>query len=44
MSYFEKMMVIADADNDGENEIILATGKGDRTKPGRSFVIFIKNK
>ncbi len=26
-------MVIADAVNDGENEIILATGKGDRTKP-----------
>ena len=33
-----------DADNDGKNEIVLATGKGDRTKPGNSYVIILKKK
>jgi len=31
-----------DADNDGKNEIILATGKGDRTKKGRSYIVLLK--
>ncbi|HBE43579.1 MAG TPA: hypothetical protein DDW27_20755 [Bacteroidales bacterium] len=35
---------VGDADNDGKNEIVLATGKGDRTKPGRSFVIMVEKK
>lgn len=33
---------IGDADNDGKNEIVLATGKGDRKKPGESYVVIVK--
>lgn len=33
---------VGDADNDGANEIILATGKGDRTKAGISYVVLIE--
>ncbi len=32
---------VGDADNDGKNEIVLATGKGDRTKKGISYVVMI---
>ena len=35
-------LAVGDADNDGKNEIVLATGKGDRTKPGISYVIVVK--
>ena len=35
---------VGDADNDGLNEIILATGKGDRTKKGLSYVLLVKKK
>ncbi len=35
-------LAVGDADNDGKNEIILATGKGDRTKPGTSYVVLVK--
>ncbi len=35
-------LAVGDADNDGENEIILATGKGDRTKKGTSYIVLIK--
>lgn len=34
-------IAVDDADNDGKNEIILATGKGDRTKKGTSYVLKI---
>jgi hypothetical protein len=33
---------VGDADNDGRNEIVLATGKGDRTKPGKSYVLLVE--
>lgn len=33
---------VGDADNDGRNEIVIATGKGDRTKPGISYVWMMK--
>ena len=33
---------VGDADNDGKNEIVLATGKGDRTKLGKSYVIIVE--
>jgi len=33
---------VGDADNDGKNEIVLATGKGDRTKPGKSYVLIVE--
>ena len=33
---------VGDADNDGLNEIILATGAGDRTLKGRSYVVMIE--
>jgi len=33
---------VGDADNDGRNEIVLATGVGDREKPGRSHVVIIE--
>jgi hypothetical protein len=36
-------LAVGDADNDGKNEIVLATGKGDRTKPGTSFIIIVEN-
>jgi hypothetical protein len=35
-------LAVGDADNDGKNEVVLATGKGDRTKPGISYVILVK--
>jgi len=35
-------LAVGDADNDGRNEIVLATGKGDRTKRGISYVVIIK--
>lgn len=35
-------LAVGDADNDGKNEIVLATGKGDRRKPGTSFVILVE--
>ena len=37
-------LAVGDADNDGQNEVILATGKGDRTKPGTSWVIMLEKK
>ena len=33
---------VGDADNDGKNEVVLATGKGDRTKPGSSYVVLVR--
>jgi hypothetical protein len=35
-------LAVGDADNDGKNEIVLATGKGDRTKSGTSFLLLLK--
>ena len=35
-------LAVGDADNDNHNEIILATGKGDRTKPGVSYIVMIE--
>lgn len=35
-------LAVGDADNDGRNEVVLATGKGDRTQPGTSYVILLK--
>ena len=37
-------LAVGDADNDGNNEIVLATGIGDRTKPGTSYVIILEKK
>lgn len=37
-------LTVGDANNDGKNEIVLATGKGDRTKPGTSYVVAVKAK
>ena len=33
---------VGDADNDGLNELVLATGKGDRTRGGTSYVILLR--
>jgi hypothetical protein len=33
---------VGDADNDGKNEIVLATGKGDRTKSGKSYILIVE--
>jgi len=33
---------VGDADNDGLNEIILATGEGDRTLKGKSYVVMVE--
>ena len=33
---------VGDADHDQKNEIIIATGKGDRTKPGISHVVLVE--
>lgn len=42
-NYVESSWVaVGDADNDGSNEIILATGKGDRTKIGNSYVVLVE--
>jgi hypothetical protein len=35
-------VAVGDADNDGKNEVVLATGRGDRTKAGTSFVVLLK--
>lgn len=35
-------LAVADADNDGRNEVILATGKGDRTQPGVSYLVLVE--
>jgi hypothetical protein len=35
-------IAVGDADNDGKNEIAFATGKGDRTKPGTSYVVILR--
>lgn len=35
---------VGDADNDGKNEVVLATGKGDRTKPGVSYVVLVRRR
>ena len=35
-------VAVGDADNDGRNEVVLATGKGDRTKAGTSFVVLLE--
>jgi hypothetical protein len=35
-------LAVGDADNDGKKEVVLATGKGDRTKPGTSYVLLLK--
>jgi hypothetical protein len=35
-------VAVGDADNDGANEIVLGTGRGDRTKPGTSYVVLIE--
>ncbi|MBN1395856.1 MAG: VCBS repeat-containing protein [Pirellulales bacterium] len=34
--------VVGDADNDGLNELVLATGQGDRSRPGTSYVIMVE--
>jgi hypothetical protein len=35
---------VGDADNDGKNEIVLATGEGDRTQKGKSYVVMLEKK
>ncbi len=35
-------LAVGDADNDGKNELVLATGKGVRTAPGTSYVLLVK--
>jgi len=35
-------LAVGDCDNDGMNEVVLATGKGDRTKPGVSYVMLLE--
>lgn len=35
-------LAVGDADNDGQNEIVLATGKGDRTRSGVSYVVVVE--
>ncbi len=35
-------LAVGDPDNDGKNEIVLTTGKGDRTKPGISYVVIVE--
>ena len=34
-------LAVGDADNDGIDDLVLATGKGDRTLPGVSYVIVL---
>lgn len=35
---------VGDANNDGKNEIIIATGKGDRTKLGQSYLLMVEKR
>jgi len=35
-------LAVGDADNDGRNEIVLATDIGDRTRAGTSYVVMIE--
>jgi len=35
-------IAVGDADGDGKNEIVIATGSGDREKPGTSYVVLIE--
>ncbi|MBN1419368.1 MAG: VCBS repeat-containing protein [Planctomycetes bacterium] len=35
-------IAVGDADGDGKNEVVIATGAGDREKPGRSHVVLIE--
>jgi hypothetical protein len=35
-------LAVGDADNDGKNEIVLATGVGDRTRAGKSYVVILR--
>lgn len=37
-------LAVGDADNDGIDDLVLATGKGDRTLPGISYVLLLHNK
>lgn len=41
-SYVGWDVEIGNADNDGNIEIVVATGKGDRTQKGTSYVLIIK--
>ncbi|HPO15778.1 MAG TPA: VCBS repeat-containing protein [Candidatus Hydrogenedentes bacterium] len=36
-------LAAGDADNDGRNDVVLATGKGDRTRPGTSVIILLNS-
>jgi len=33
---------VGDADNDGKNEVVVATGRGIRMEPGTSHVVLVK--
>ena len=35
-------LAVGDADNDGSDDLVLATGKGDRTQPGISYVLRLR--
>ena len=35
-------LAVGDTGNDGRNEVVLATGKGDRTQPGTSYVLLLE--
>jgi len=35
-------IAVGDCDDDGSNELVLATGKGDRRKPGNSYVAVVR--
>ena len=35
-------LAVGDCDSDGMNEVVLATGRGDRTKPGVSYVVLLE--
>lgn len=43
-SYCGWGVAIGDADNDGQNELVLATGRGIRTQPGSSHVVVVKKR
>lgn len=36
-------LAVGDADNDGIDDLVLATGKGDRARPGVSYVIVLRH-